>query len=133
MAMSQEEEKKEPDNSGFRSYPYSDHPRYGIDRTRYDGFYDASKYKENEKAEEEALKSIKITFNVSYKDLGPESDMDNEAYQYDTVRDEMKAKEIAYDRLTELVKKDFSSKYVMHIEATDQYDAYEVEITLTPV
>ena len=96
---------------------------------RYDGNYDGSKYKE---IEDEPTNLISIRMIITYAELGPEFDMNNQMYEYNPSRAEFRAKEIAYDRLVDLVGKGFESKYSMAIEAVDSYTEYEITIILTP-
>ncbi|MCX6722721.1 MAG: hypothetical protein NT094_01475 [Candidatus Staskawiczbacteria bacterium] len=121
MAMSQEPEAK-PLFGEYRPYP----SQYGEYNPRYDGEYE---YKE----EKEPTNLISIKMIVTYEELGPEFDMDNELYSYEPEKAELKAKEIAYDRLVNFTQKGFESKYSMTIEATDSYTEYEIEIILTPL
>ena len=124
MAMSPEPEK--PSHTKYDPY-YSGryyNPEY-YDQ-RYGG-YDGSETKEEPKD------LITIKMLIPYKDMGQEFDMDSEFYTYEPDKAEFKAKEIAYDRLTNLIGKGFESKFSMVINATDNYDEFEIEIVLTPI
>lgn len=123
MAMSPEPEKPSYGSLGQYQDRFFDPEYYD---SRYRGGYAGSKL-------EEAKDLITIKMLVLYKDLGPEFDMDSEFYSYQPDKAEFKAKEIAYDRLTNLIGKGFESKFSMVINATDNYDEFEIEIVLTPI
>ena len=136
MAMSPEPEEKKPSSNGYHAYPsnYDDDypPRGGFNKTRYDGNYDGSKYKEPE-YEEERKDLIEIKLNVTYKELGTNY-ISDEGYVLNSDEAEFKVKQIAYDRLVLLLGKGFESKWELSkIEPSDYYECFEVEITLTPI
>lgn len=74
---------------------------------------------------------IIISLIIENEALGNiENDFTNDGYDWEAV--EMKAKEIAYDRIKELLNKDFESKY----EASYQIEQgleIEATVTLTPI
>lgn len=136
LAMSPEEENP-PSENGFKPYPLeNDHySRSNWDKDRYDGNYNSTEYHKRSKWEEEEERKdlIEIKLNITYKELGKEY-VDDEGYIYDNEKAEFHAKELAYDKLIELLGKGFESKWTLSkIEATDYYECLEVEITLTPI
>ena len=129
IAMGQEKKQK-PLFDGYHGYPEEDYNPRSDYNPRYDGFYDGSKYRV---PEPEPTNLITIGMIVTYQEMGPQFDMDNERYEYEPSGAEFRAKEIAYDRLTNLIGKGFESKYSIVIDAVDDYTGYEISIILTPL
>jgi hypothetical protein len=73
---------------------------------------------------------ITILMNFKYEDIGITKEEDDETKLANA---ETKAIEAAYDRLEELLGKNYESKYQLSFQAVDEYDSYLVTITLTPV
>ena len=133
MAMSPEsEEKQEVSFPGYHSYPYKSRGY----SDRYDGNYDAREYLEKtskEIEEEERKDLIEIKLNITYKELG-KNYIDDDGIVFNNDQAELKAKEMAYDKLTEMLGKGFESKYeISKIDPTDYYECFEVDITLSPI
>lgn len=72
---------------------------------------------------------ITISMNFEYKTLGLQDGGEGmQAEQHA----ETKAIEAAYDRVEQLLGKNYESKYSVSFEATDEYDSMLVTVTLTP-
>lgn len=71
---------------------------------------------------------IKLTVNVD--ELGPVGD--ETASQYDWNAAQNKAQEVAYDKIQELLGKDFDSKFSIEFNVYDDGESYEVSCVLTP-
>lgn len=130
-AMSQEEEA--PATS---TWPKSKSPSLfdkNFDSDRYDGSwndpaYTSHSYKTYKKPDED---EITITLKVPYSKLGAFADINSPLWN--DIKAEEKATEIAYDRIEKLLGKNYESKYSVSFNASDMYEEYEVEATLTPV
>lgn len=134
LAMSPESEDEPTSSPGFKPWPedqYGGYPR-SYDRDRYDGEYDGRTYNPVQK-DDERKDIIKIELIITYAQMGPKFDMDNEQYEYTAGALEERAKELAYDRLLEILGTDFPTKYVLVLDPTDSYDEVTVEALLTPV
>jgi hypothetical protein len=128
-AMSQEEEE-----TPSTAWPKAKNPSLfdkGFDYDRYDGSwnnpeaYSSRTYKPKENTDDD----IKITLTIPYSKIGSFADVDSP--NWNDVKAETKAIEIAYDRIEALLGKGYESKFSVNFDASDDYDAYEVEVTLS--
>lgn len=131
IVNSPEPEKKQESGQDYGGY--HDYPDYSGYDTRYDGNYDSSKYKPwEDNTEPERKDMIIVNIIITYKELG-KGYFDNDNIAYDQEKAEFRAKEIAYDKIVDLIGKGFESKYTIEIKPSDGYDEYDVEIILTPI
>lgn len=72
--------------------------------------------------------TYKIVFTIDAKELGGVADDTNDLYDYKLAS--TAATEIAYDRIEELLGKNYESKYTIAFEVDDYVDEFEVTATL---
>lgn len=101
-----------------------------FDSDRYDGSYYGSSYSgKTYTPPVEGL--ITISLSIPTSKIGNVADDTHPAYDWNKAQ--IKAEEIAYDRVEELLGKNYESKYSLGFDVTDSYDEYEVTITLSPI
>lgn len=108
-----------------------------FDRDRYDRSYDYDKHGDYNNKYQSSYKTnnteddITITLTIPYSKLGVKLNADGEIIN--ELAGETKATEIAYDRIEQLIGKNYESKYILNFDVSDNYyDSFEVEVTLTP-
>lgn len=72
--------------------------------------------------------NIRMSFDI--EELGPIADETSDDYSW--IKATTLAEEMAYDKMKEIMNKDFESKYMLAFEVIDGYSDYTVEVTLTP-
>ena len=133
LAMSPEPSKPKKPNYWGEDEDYGQYKPVKWDKQRYDGNYDGSKYKaEEEKWDKKKKSEITMSFVIPYTQMGKKFDFANDEFNFDRAAGEDKAKEIAYDKVEEMLGKGFNSKYSIVINAIDSYDEYEIDVILTP-
>lgn len=73
---------------------------------------------------------ILIILNIQNSEIGECADYDSEFYNWE--QSHQRAKEIAYDRIEELLGKHYESKFTVYFDICGRMDDYEATITLIP-
>jgi len=74
--------------------------------------------------------SIIINLGIDIEEIGPTADEGSPNYNW--AKSINKATEIAYDKITELLGKNYESKYKVSFEVLEGYFEYEAIVTLIP-
>ena len=74
---------------------------------------------------------IEIKLSVSANELGPVADETTSQYDWNLAQN--KAEQTAYDKIQELLGKDFDSRFSIEFNTYDDGESYEVSCILTPV
>ena len=79
----------------------------------------------------EDYEKITILITIESKSMGKIGDWHD--HNYDEKKAETKAIEIAYDRVEELLGKNYESKFVVAFSAYEGTNEFEITVTLTPI
>lgn len=133
----------EPESDPEKDKGYKDYPsQYDNDYDSGYGSYgkgsrfdDDEYYKTKDKYfnDKEDPSRIVIGLTITTKEMGHKYDWRNNDESYILPEEaEERAKELAYDKLVNLLGKEFEAKFTMIMDAIDGVDEYTVNITLTP-
>lgn len=138
-AMSQEKEETTYYPKSSYSKPYTPYKPYKQDSLLYKDQYNPTKAeiardeKEMGIGEYESMKreQITITFAISEEHLTDSMSRYYDDYDFEPVKAE--AITMAYDKLIDLLGKEFESKYSVSFDADEGYGDVEVVVTLTKI
>lgn len=131
-AMSQEEEITPTYPSAYpKKYSSKQSSLYDIDEfnpspaeIRRDEFYDSY--------EKQIDGQITLSLTIKNADLSDvKTNFDNNAYDWGSINTQ--ATEIAYDRIKELLNKEYESQYKTSFQVEQGFDEIEVTVTLIPI
>jgi len=105
-------------------------------KDRYDGNYDPSKkgrkeYYKDQQDYKERYENFTISMIINNDEVGPTADVCSG--MYNEVKAEGIALEIAYDRIEELLRKEYTSIYNISFQAYSRLNEFKVEVTLSPI